>query len=57
MVLGATLFLIYINDLLFLENQVQGQIISFADDTALLFEGILWKNVKQANDVLVDITN
>ena len=46
-VLGPTLFLIYINDLcnLLLEN---GQIITFADDTVLLFSSNSWKHVTEA---------
>lgn len=41
-VLGPTLFLIYINDLcnMKLEN---GHVISYADDTAVVFEGATWE--------------
>ncbi|KAJ8734468.1 hypothetical protein PYW08_013718 [Mythimna loreyi] len=46
-VMGPTLFLIYINDLcnLLLRN---GQIITFADDTVLLFSSNTWKDVTEA---------
>lgn len=41
-VLGPTLFLIYINDLLSL-NSFQCKIISYADDTALIFSAKTWQ--------------
>lgn len=41
--LGPLLFLIYINNLC--SSKVKGSIISFADDTALIFEGFTWKEV------------
>lgn len=43
-ILGPTLFLIYINDLCRLSIE-QGKIISFADDTVLLFQAKTWKEV------------
>lgn len=45
-VLGPTLFLIYINDLckMTLKNS---KILTFADDTVLLFEGKTWDDVKR----------
>lgn len=43
-VLGPTLFLIYINDLTDLKL-ANGQVISYADDTALLFQDIDWPRV------------
>ncbi|CAG4962825.1 unnamed protein product [Colias eurytheme] len=46
-VLGPTLFLVYINDLcnLSLSN---GHVVSFADDTALVFCGSNWMKTKQS---------
>lgn len=43
-VLGPVLFLIYVNDLL--EMNTQGKIISFADDTVILYSGSSWENLK-----------
>lgn len=43
-VLGATLFLIYINDLC--DATLQGQISSFADDTALCYTGDSWREIQ-----------
>lgn len=45
-VLAPTLFLIYI-DSLCRKNLVSGQIISFADDTAVLFSGDTWDEVNK----------
>lgn len=56
-VMGPTLFLIYINDLcnLVLQN---GQIITFADDTVLLFSSNTWKDVtKAANEGFALVTS
>lgn len=44
-VLGPTLFLTYINDLCDLEIQ-HGNIFSYADDTAIIFTGTSWDDVK-----------
>lgn len=43
-VLGPTLFLIYINDLLNLQL-TNANIISYADDTAIIFSGKTWQSV------------
>lgn len=44
-VLGPTLFLIYINSLCNLRS-VGGRILSYADDTAIIFTGKTWEKVK-----------
>lgn len=48
-VLGPTLFLIYINDLcsMIFEN---GQIFSYADDTAIVFTGSSWGKVRKTTE-------
>ena len=46
-VLGPTLFLVYINELTKL-RLAQGEIVSFADDTALAFTGSTWDEVFDA---------
>lgn len=43
-ILGPTLFLVYINELTKLKL-TKGEIISFADDTSLMFEGDSWEEV------------
>lgn len=43
-VLGPTLFLVYINDLCFLEL-TQANIFTFTDDTTLIFHSKTWKEV------------
>lgn len=43
-VLGPILFVIYLNSLLGVD--IEGSIISFADDTVLVFDGIDWNDVK-----------
>lgn len=45
-ILGPTLFLNFINDLCQLEL-FNGQIITFADDTAIIFQGDTWDNTYQ----------
>ncbi|CAG9121615.1 unnamed protein product [Plutella xylostella] len=44
-VLGPSLFLIYINELC-LHTPVNGRIFSFADDTALVYEGETWMEAR-----------
>lgn len=44
-VLGPSLFLVYVNDLCNLKLKY-GSIFSYADDTALVFEGNSWEEVK-----------
>lgn len=46
-ILGPSLFLVYINDLCQLQIP-NGRILSFADDTALLFSGNSWEDVFQS---------
>lgn len=46
-ILGPTLFLVYINDLLYL-NSFHGKIISYADDTALIFTAKTWNETYNA---------
>lgn len=45
-VLGPTLFLLYINSLCDMDN-IEGQIFSYADDTAIVFTGVTWAAVKK----------
>lgn len=44
-ILGPSLFLIYVNDLCSM-NFKNGKIISYADDTALVFSGDTWNDVR-----------
>ena len=44
-VLGPLLFILYVNDLLV--NSPEGEIVSFADDTALITTGKTWLNVEE----------
>lgn len=44
-VLGPTLFLVYVNDLCDM-NISKAKIFSYADDTAIVFEGATWNEVK-----------
>lgn len=46
-VLGPTLFLIYINQLCQMKPE-NGRIISYADDTAVIFEGDSWESVSES---------
>lgn len=46
-VLGPTLFLLYINELCNIRVSA-GRIISYADDTAIVFFGVSWATVKNA---------
>lgn len=55
-VLGPLLFLIYLNDLLFLN--IEGTIISYADDTVLLFNSTSWpKVIEFANEGMYTVSN
>jgi len=47
-VLGPILFLCYINDLL--SYDIGGQIVSYADDTVLIFSGINWEEVCEKSE-------
>lgn len=42
--LGPILFTIYVNSLLLMKKK--GEVISFADDTAILYEDETWPNLK-----------
>lgn len=56
-VLGPLLFICYINGLLKLLN-INGQIISYADDTVIVFAGDTWEIVKKlAINGLIKVTN
>lgn len=56
-VLGPTLFLIYINDLLNIHLE-SGRIFSYADDTAIVFAGSTWNSVfANAESALKKVTN
>ncbi|KAI8426007.1 hypothetical protein MSG28_004983 [Choristoneura fumiferana] len=59
-ILGPTLFLTYINDLCQLQLK-NGEVITFADDTALIFRGSTWSEVFQhaqsGFDVVTDWLN
>ncbi|XP_045481739.1 uncharacterized protein LOC123685892 [Harmonia axyridis] len=44
-VLGPILFIIYMNSLLLMKRK--GEIISFADDTVIMYEDSTWKKLKQ----------
>lgn len=53
-VLGPTLFLVYINDLYNIETK--GKIISYADDTVIIYKHQSWETVKrQAEKDLINI--
>lgn len=52
-ILGPTLFVLYINDLLASSNLPNADIITYADDTAIIFYGDTWDQVfKSAEDGL-----
>ncbi|CAH2101818.1 unnamed protein product [Euphydryas editha] len=53
-VLGPTLFLIYVNDLCSLKIP-NCDIISYADDTALIVSGSTWKDVKEHSESAISI--
>lgn len=50
-VLGPTLFIIYVNDLLSVMDNTHTNIICYADDTALIFEGDSWSDTSQRAEI------
>ena len=50
-VLGPLLFILYVNDLL--KMSTLGQIISYADDTAIFYSGDSWDSVKVKESVAI----
>jgi len=47
-VLGPLLFSVYVNDLL--EGDIGGELIAYADDTAIVFSGRDWEEVKRKSE-------
>ena len=59
-VLGPILFILYINNVC--NTKLDGQVITYADDTCLLFSGATWKSVHDKatnglNEVVCSLTN
>lgn len=49
--LGPFLFILYVNDVLV--NLVEGKVVFFADDTAIITTGKIWLDIEEKNRKLI----
>lgn len=47
--LGPFLFILYVNDV----NLVEGKVVFFADDTAIITTGKIWLDIEEKNRKLI----